>query len=115
MDYILEEEQKKIKENLAASFIRCRRMQNMTQNELAQRTGIARSNIARFESGEDITLSTFIKLMGGLDLTENLVNTIPDQSRRPSAFLYKEKKRQRAVPKKQRGKNNKKFKWGDEE
>ena len=87
----------------------------LTQKELADKTGVSLRSIARFESGEDITLSTFIKLMGGLDLTENLVNTIPDQSRRPSAFLYKEKKRQRAVPKKQRGKNNKKFKWGDEE
>ena len=87
----------------------------LTQKELADKTGVSLRSIARFESGEDITLSTFIKLMGGLDLTENLVNTIPDQSRRPSDFLYKEKKRQRAVPKKQRGKNNKKFKWGDEE
>lgn len=87
----------------------------LTQKELADKTGVSLRSIVRFESGEDITLSTFIKLMGGLDLTENLVNAIPDQSRRPSAFLYKEQKRQRAVPKKQRGKNNKKFKWGDEE
>lgn len=102
-------------EEITRKFKEYRIAYPLTQKELADKTGVSLRSIARFESGEDITLSTFIKLMGGLDLTENLVNTIPDQSRRPSAFLYKEKKRQRAVPKKQRGKNNKKFKWGDEE
>ena len=71
MDYILEEEQKKIKENLAASFIRCRRMQNMTQNELAQRTGIA-----RFESGKyNPTVEFLVKVCKALgkDLSIELI------------------------------------------
>ena len=76
MDYILEEEQEKIKENLAASFIRCRRMQNITQNELAQRTGIARSNIARFESGKyNPTVEFLVKVCKALgkDLSIELI------------------------------------------
>lgn len=32
-------------------YVRCRKMQGMTQAELARRAGVPRSNITRFESG----------------------------------------------------------------
>lgn len=57
----------KVKENLAASFIRCRKMQNMTQQELANRSGVARPNIARFESGKyNPTVDFLVKISGAL-------------------------------------------------
>lgn len=72
-------------------------------------------SITRFENGEDITLSNFIKLVDALDLKENMKCLIPDQSKRPSSYLEAGHKRQGAVTKKTKDKTNKKFKWGDEE
>lgn len=102
-------------ENLIRNFREYRINYPLTQKELADKTGISLRSITRFENGEDITLSNFIKLVDALDLTENMKCLIPDQSKRPSAYLEVGYKRQRAVTKKNRDKTNKKFKWGDEE
>ncbi len=85
----------------------------MTQTQLSEKTGISPRTITRFENGEDISLSNFLKILDALGLSENVKMLIPDQSIRPSAFLNAEKKRQRASS----GKHDKKgrFKWGDEE
>lgn len=102
-------------EDLIKNFRQYRINYSLTQKELADKTGISLRSIIRFENGEDITLSNFIKLIDALDLTENMKCLIPDQSKRPSAYLETEQKRQRAVSKKNKEKTNKNFKWGDEE
>lgn len=43
--------------------------QDLTQEELAQRTGLKRSYISKIEKGDtDMRLSNFIKILKGLDL-----------------------------------------------
>ena len=84
----------------------------MTQAEMAEKTGISSRSITRFENGGDISLSAFLKILDALDLSNNVSLLIPDQSKRPSYYLAKEKKRQRAT--KKSNIVNKDFKWGDE-
>ena len=84
----------------------------MTQKELADKSGISVRSISRFENGEDISLSAFLKILHALELGDRIDTLVPDLNKRPSAYLETEKKRQRASRKK---KNEKKpFVWGDE-
>ena len=64
----------------------------LTQSELAQKAGVSARSISRFENGEDISLSNFMKLLRALDLSDRLIELIPDQSKRPSYYLELEKK-----------------------
>ncbi len=86
----------------------------MTQQELADRSGVSVRSISRFENSGDITLSNFIKLLETLKLSEKLNLLIPDQSRRPSYFLNTEKPRQRATSA-ANTRVGRTFKWGDEQ
>ena len=86
----------------------------LTQQELADRTGLSLRSIQNFESGKDIKLDSFIRLLMEVDLDHNLSMLIPDIDKRPSIQLEREKgkKKQRVRhPKKQTVRN---FKWGDE-
>lgn len=48
---VIEVEQKSIRQSVIEQYVRCRKIQGMTQAELAKRAGISRTNITRFESG----------------------------------------------------------------
>lgn len=86
----------------------------MTQKELAEKSGVSQRSITRFENGEDINLSNFLKLIDALDLADNFSSLIPDQSLRPSDYLRAKPKRQRATASKYIAPKSS-FKWGDEE
>ncbi len=45
---------------------------NMTQQELAERTGLDRVTISRFENGRTATLLTFVEILRALDKLELL-------------------------------------------
>ncbi len=50
-------------------YIRCRKAKKMTQADLARRTGIARPNITRFESGSyNPSLEFMVKIAAALDM-----------------------------------------------
>ena len=85
---------------------------SMTQKELADKSGVSIRSISRFENGEDISLSSFLKILKALNLDDRLDMVVPDQSKRPSYYLESEKKRKRASGKKKN--NEKTFVWGDE-
>lgn len=85
----------------------------LTQKELADKSGVCERSITRFENGGDINLSNFIKLLQALDLSDNLMCLIPDQSRRPSSYLEEKNTRQRASKIRRKTSDNT-FKWGDE-
>lgn len=95
---------KRVKEYRAYSGI--------SQKELEEKTGISIRTISRLEAGNSIQFDSFIKLLKALNLDENILLIIPDQSIRPSAYLPKHNAKQRAYKN-----HNKKrtFKWGDEE
>ncbi len=57
----------------------------LTQKELSDKSGVSLRSITRFESGEDISLVNFMKLMNAMELMNNFVNVIPDMNNRPSS------------------------------
>ena len=48
---VIEVEQRNTRHSVIEQYVQCRKLQGMTQAELAKRAGIPRSNIMRCESG----------------------------------------------------------------
>lgn len=79
MDYIvkqqdttilIEQTKKQVKNNIIEQFITLRKAKKLTQEDISTRTGIARSNIARIESGKYIpTIDVLTKLAIALDMS----------------------------------------------
>jgi len=81
---------------IAENFQKLRISQNLTQSNLAERSGVSLSSLKRFEQKAEISLSSLLKLAISLEATEafgNLfsetkINSIDD-------FLDKKKKNER--------------------
>jgi transcriptional regulator with XRE-family HTH domain len=88
----------------------------LSQQDLADKAGISRRSITNLENGEDVQLSTIIKVLMALGLDSNLDQLTPDPTERPSHYLKgKSAKPQRKRTSKKELKASKKtFKWGDE-
>ena len=86
---------------------------NMTQQDLADKSGVSKRSISRIEQGESSQMETFIKILMALDLIDNFDLLIPDQTVRPSFYLENNKKTRQRVRKPSNSANE--FKWGDEE
>ena len=79
MDYIylsgeekilIEVEQKNTRQSLIEQYVQWRKMQGITQAELARRTGIPRSNITRFESGNyNPSLELLVRIAAALGMS----------------------------------------------
>jgi len=88
----------------------------LSQQELADKSGISRRSITNLENGEDVQLSTLIKVLMALGLDSNLDLLAPDPTERPSYYL----KEKSAAPQRKRASkkgletSKKNFKWGDE-
>jgi DNA-binding XRE family transcriptional regulator len=88
---------------------------SLTQDDLAIKSGVSRRSIQNMENGEDINLSTIIKVLMALGLDSNLDLLVPDSTRRPSNLLKTNSnvnRRSRAI-KKMALDGNQAFKWGD--
>ena len=89
--------------------------QEMTQAQYAEQAGVGKRTIERIESGGDIQLTTFIRLLRVLDLAGHLDQLIPEATPSPMEMLkHQAKPRKRAVAKKT-NKLKKTWKWGDEQ
>lgn len=84
----------------------------MTQKELAEKSGVSFRSIQNFEKGSDIQLTTFLKLLIALDLSENINLLLPDVSKRSSMYLSETKKYR--VRKSTKKEANKPFVWGED-
>lgn len=83
----------------------------MSQQELADKTGISKRSISRIEQGESVQISSLFTILIALNLGDNIEMLVPDQSKRPSYYLEKTND----TPKRVRKKTEKRdFKWGDE-
>ena len=51
-EMVLEQEQTRIKEEVARQYIACRKQKKMTQADVAAVAGMKRPNITRFETGD---------------------------------------------------------------
>ena len=83
----------------------------MSQQELADKTGISKRSISRLEQGESVQLNSLFKILIALELGDNIELLVPDQTKRPSFYLEKSENITRRVRKKP---DKKTFNWGDD-
>jgi transcriptional regulator with XRE-family HTH domain len=78
--------------------LRRRRLdQNLSQEDLAERTGLNRTTISGLERGDPATLLTFIQILRGLEALDELDAFLPDPGPSPLALAKLEgHRRQRA-------------------
>lgn len=66
---------------LGERLARLRLGRDLTQRQLGQRAGVARTVVQRIESGEPVTTANLIRLLRALDLLDALDRSIPNRSR----------------------------------
>ena len=99
-------------EELGRKIKHYRIMREMSQQELADKTGISKRSISRLEQGESVQLNSLFTILIALGLGDNIDLLVPDQAKRPSFYLEKTENIARRVRKKPEKES---FKWGDEE
>lgn len=87
-------------------------MNEMSQQDLEDKSGVSKRSISRLEQGESVQVDNLFKIIIALGLGDNIDLLVPDQTRRPSYYLGKKESKPMRVRKKKE-KND--FKWGDEE
>ena len=85
------------------------------QAQLAEQAGVGKRTIERIEKGKDTQLTTLVRILRILDLTDNLNQLVPEAKVSPIEMLKQQQQppRQRATSK-QKTKAKKPWKWGDE-
>ncbi len=75
---------------------------NISQSDLAKRTGLSRVSISKIERGLGVNLSSLIEIMRGLKVLENIELLIPEQEVSPIEMirLKNKTKKKRASTKK---------------
>lgn len=78
MDYLYLDEERQImieslqretRNQVIEQYILCRKQKNMTQTELARRSGLTRTNISRFESGRyNPSLEMLVRIADALEM-----------------------------------------------
>ena len=67
---VIEMEQKNTRRSVIEQYVQCRKMQGITQAELARRAGLPRSNITRFESGNyNPSLELLVRIAAALGMS----------------------------------------------
>ncbi len=68
-EVLVERQKERVKNQILTSYINLRKERGITQQEIADRTGIKRTNVARIESGKNApTIEVLVKLAAALDM-----------------------------------------------
>ena len=86
-------------------------MNQMSQQDLEDKTGVSKRSISRLEQGESVQVDNLFKILLALGLGENIDLLVPDQTKRPSYYLEKQENKQRRVRKKTETKELGKIRW----
>ena len=86
---------------------------SLTQQDLADASGVSLRSISRFEQGNDIQLGSLIKILKALGLLDNINLLIPDVTKVPSYYLKKQSPK-RFRKRKTEDEPVRTFRWGDE-
>jgi transcriptional regulator with XRE-family HTH domain len=87
--------------------------ENMTQNDLADRSGVSVKTICRIEKGDNLSIMNYLNVLRALGILENLQLIVPEKRVSPEELHERGKKRER-VSAKQKRQATRPFKWGDE-
>ena len=72
-EILIEVQQKEVRNQVIEQYVKCRNEKKMTQEQLAQRTGISRPNISRFESGNyNPSLEMMVRIAEALEMNLNI-------------------------------------------
>lgn len=85
---------------------------NITQADLADKSGISSSTEVRIENGEDSKFSNYIKILSALNMQDNLDVLIPEVQPDFKSIFEEKPKRQRATP--NNGKKNTQWVWEED-
>lgn len=102
---------------LGSRLARLRIDSELTQENMAEESGVSKSTVARLESGMPVQTTTLIRVLRTLNLLSSLDGFIIAESIRPMETLLSQgKKRQRVRNPKEvaETKAKKPFVWGDE-
>ncbi len=89
--------------------------QDLTQDMLADRTGLRQATISRVERGNDFTVETLITILRALDRLENLDVFLPAPTASPIELAqHQGRERQRVRPSRPDELVNTGWQWGDE-
>lgn len=72
-----------------------RLMRNISQEELAERAGVARITVARIEAGQPTNIVSFLRILRELELLEALGQLLPEPGPSPIQLLALERSRRR--------------------
>ena len=98
--------------------LKSRRLEmNLTQAEVAQKTGLARRTITAIENGEGSTLTTLVTLLRTLNALDTLEGFLPDPGPSPmaiaTAMLREDSPKYASKPRKPKPATP--WKWADEQ
>lgn len=75
-EIIMERVQSNVRKSLVREYAYARKIRGLTQEEVAKRAGISRTNVSRFESGDcNPTLEMLVKLAVAMDLDVSVMLT----------------------------------------
>ena len=89
---------------------------NLTQAALAERAGVSKRTVERFESGEvGMQLTGFLRICRAMQVLDALDLILPDEKPSPMELLkHKGKRRKRATTSRESDQPQKPWTWGDE-
>ncbi|WP_421879822.1 helix-turn-helix domain-containing protein [Marinoscillum sp.] len=96
---------------LIGGFVRNQRLENnMTQSEVAMKSGISRSTLSLLEKGDPVTLPTLIQVLRVLDLLHVLDRFVINQMPSPLELAKLDKKKRKRASGKH-GEENEQITW----
>jgi len=103
-------------EELGRRIARRRLDAGLTQDEVAREAGIGNRTLERIEAGADCQVSTLVRVLAALGLTEGIEGLVPEVGVRPIELLENRgRERKRAPRKAPEVASARTWRWGDEE
>ncbi len=87
---------------------------NFSQEEIAERTGLARRTITAIENGEGSTMSTLIALLRALNSLDCIEQILPDPGPSPLLLARLQEEPRKYASKPRKALPATPWKWGDE-
>ena len=105
--------EKAVLEELAQRLVHYRVSLNLTQEEVAESSGMGKRTLERIESGEDFRVSNFIKLLATLKLLNVLDELIPPEQISPLHLLEMKKSSKKRASSSRENHMSEPWHWGD--
>lgn len=68
---------------------------NVTQQRLAEESGVSKSTVERLEKGESVAMQSFIRVLRVLGLLDSLMSALPERDLRPTDLAAGVKERRK--------------------